>query len=259
MAEETKHASVVIPKAMITSYFINGATCLVMLITYCFILKDYASAEHSLVGEYLLLPFIQVFVNAVGSTGGGTAMVAILTVLQTFGCINWMASNARQIFAFARDRGLPFGSWIAKVDQAGTYPINSILCVWGFVVLISLITLGSIVAFEAIVSLQILALMFTYLTSLSCIIWRRLFGSPLPPSPWTLGRFALPINIVGWCYCLYMVIFLPWPVYLPVTAQNFNWAVVMFSGIMILSGIYYIIWARKVYKGPVVFVRPRED
>lgn len=258
MAEETKHASTVIPKAMITSYHVNAATGFVMLVTYCFTLVDYATTLDSPAGQFGV-PFVQVFINATGSIGGGTAMVAIICVLQTFGCYNWMASNARQIFAFARDRGLPFGSWIAKVDQAGTYPINSILCVWGFVVLITLITLGSIVAFYALTSLQILSLMFTYLVSLSCIIWRRLFGDPLPTSPWTLGRFALPINILGWLYCLYMVVFLPWPVALPVTPQSFNWASVMFAGIMFLSALYYLIWARKVYKGPVVQVRPREE
>ncbi|KAF2718641.1 amino acid transporter [Polychaeton citri CBS 116435] len=258
MAEETKKASVVVPKAMITSYVVNGGLGFIMTVTFCFLLVDYDNAENSPVGM-IGLPFIQVFINAVGSVGGGTAMVAILCVIQTFGCINWMASNARQIFAFARDQGLPFSGWIAKVNMAGTYPVNSILFVWAFVVLISLITLGSTIAFDAIVSLQILALIFTYLVSLSCLIWRRLFGEPLPASPWTLGRFGLPINVVGICYCVYLIIFLPWPIEVPVTAENFNWAPVMFVGIMILSALYYILWARKIYKGPVFLVRPRED
>jgi choline transport protein len=152
-----------------------------------------------------------------------------------------------------------FGHWVAKVDTAGTYPINSLLVVWAFVVLISLIILSSTVAFDAITSLQILALIFTYRLSLSCLIWRRLFGAPLPPGKWSLGAAALPINIIGWCYCVYMVVFLPWPVELPVTPQNFNWASVMFAGIMTLSAVYYIAWGRKVYRGPVVLVRPRED
>ena len=158
----------------------------------------------------------------------------------------------------ARDEGLPFGRWIAKVDAAGTYPINSILVVWVFVVLINLITLGSVVAFEAIVSLQILALMSTYLVSLSCVVWRRLFGVPLPSSPWTLGRAALPINLIGIAYCLYLMIFLPWPGGVPVTPATMNWACVMFGGIMIIAAIYYVVYARKVYRGPVVYVKNRE-
>ena len=267
MAEETKHAAVTVPKAMIAAFFINAGLAFVIQVTYCFVLVDYQSALDSPVGLYEL-PFIQVFINAtgrspsalvlastltsarlIGSIGGGTALIAILTSLQVIGIVNWMASNARQIFAFARDHGLPFGNWIAKVNAAGTYPVNSIIVVWTCVVLLNLITLGSVVAFEAIVSLQILALMSTYLVSMSCIIWRRIWGDPLPASPWSLGRLGLPINIVGWCYCVFLIIFLPWPSVPNPPPSYMNWSCVMFGGIMILATIYYIVWARKIYKG----------
>ena len=71
MAEETKDAAVVVPKAMITSYIINGGLSFIMLVTYCFLLVDYAAAEKSPAGQ-LYLPYIQVFINAVDSVGGGT-------------------------------------------------------------------------------------------------------------------------------------------------------------------------------------------
>lgn len=257
MAEETRHAAVVVPKAMIISYMINGGLAFVMTVTYCFVLVDYKKALESPVG-LIGLPFIEVFINATNSVGGSTALIALVASIQSLGLVNWMASTARQIFAFARDRGFPFGLWIAKVDAAGTYPVNSLIFVWVFVVLITLIALGSTVAFDAITSLQIMSLMFTYLVSLGCIIWRRLFGAPLPPSRWSLGRAALPINIIGALYCIYLLIFLPWPQVIPVTPQNFNWASVMFVGIMLLSAVYYVVWARKVYKGPVVYVRRDE-
>ena len=247
-AEETRNASIVVPRAMIASYMVNAALAFVMTVTFCFVLVDYDAAVESPAGD-LGLAYIQVFVNATGSVGGGATLIATLTTLQVLGIVNWMASCARQIFAFARDLGFPFGRWIAKVDTAGTYPVNSCLVVWAFVVLINLITLGSVVAFEAIVSLQILALMFTYLVSLSCIVWRRLFGAPLPASPWTLGRFALPINIIAVCYCVYLITFLPWPGSVPVTAATMNWSCVMFGGIMLIAAVYYGLQARKTYKG----------
>lgn len=202
-----------------------------MTVTFCFMLKDYDAAVESPVGLFGS-PFIQVFINATSSVGGGSALIAILTSLQVLGIVNWMASNSRQIFAFARDKGFPFGEWIARVNEAGTYPVNSIIVVWAFVVLLNLITLGSIVAFEAIVSLQILSLMSTYLLSLSCVVWRRFFGAPLPTATWSLGRLALPINLLGIAYCIFLIIFLPWPGAVPVDAATMNWASVMFFGIL---------------------------
>ena len=239
---------------MIASFMINAALGFIMTVTFCFCLRDYAHALDSAAGAWGL-PFIQVFVDATSSIAGGSTLIATLTSLQVLGIVNWTASNARQIFAFARDNGFPFSHWIAKVDAAGTYPVNSVLVVWLFAVLINMITLGSVVAFEAIVSLQILALMSTYLISLSCLIWRRFFGAPLPASPWTLGRAASPVNIIGWLYCVYLVIFLPWPGTQRVNATTMNWAIVMFAGIMAIAAIYYIAYARKSYQGPVAYVK----
>ena len=256
MSEETKHAGRVIPQAMVWSYVVNGLLAYVFAITYCFLLVDYTSAENSPVG-FLYLPFLQVFADAVGSIGGGAAIASILVVLQVFGTINYMATCSRQIFAFARDGGLPFGKWIAKVDLAGTYPVNAVLVVWAIVILESLITLGSIVAFDAINSLTILALMSTYLISLSCMFWRRCFGG-LPASAWSLGRAGFSLNVIGMVYCVYIIIFLPWPIAIPVNAQNFNWSSVIFVGIMAIATAYFF-RARKVYKGPVVIVRPRVE
>lgn len=263
MAEETRYASVVVPKAMIAAFMVNAGLAFVITVTYCFMLVDYNAALNSPVGEFEL-PFIQVFVNGLRSVAGATALVAAFTSLQVLGIVNWMASNARQIFAFARDRGFPFGRWIAKVDAAGTYPVNSVFIVWAYVVLVNLIALGSYVAFEAIVSLQILSLMSTYMVSLGCITWRRIWGAPLPSSSWTLGRFGLPINIIGLCYCIYLIIFLPWPA-VPLNGSkaynldSMNWASVMFAGIMAIAAVYYVGWARKIYKGPVAYVRRREE
>ena len=111
MAEETRHASDVIPKAMILSYFINRFMVFVMLITYCFCLTDLTDAFASATG----FPFIQVFATATGSAEGAAAITCLLVVLIVFSVTNYMAACSRQVFAFARDRGVPFHTWIAKV------------------------------------------------------------------------------------------------------------------------------------------------
>lgn len=111
MAEETAHASSVIPNAMIWSYLINGLLVFIMLITYCFCLIDLTAAFDSPTG----FPFIQVFATATGSRQGGVGLTCILIVLILFSVTNYMASCSRQVFDFARDRGFSFHSWISKV------------------------------------------------------------------------------------------------------------------------------------------------
>ncbi|KAK3616419.1 hypothetical protein LTR56_025964 [Elasticomyces elasticus] len=250
MAEETRHASDVIPKAMILSYIINGTMVLLMLITYCFCLTDLDTAFQSATG----FPFIQVFTTATGSAEGAAAITCLLVVLIVFSVTNYMAACSRQVFAFARDRGLPFHSWIAKVNQKSNCPTPAVAVTYGFCILISLISLGSAIAFNAITSLQLLALVFTYMLTIGCLLWRRFFGKPLPEGNWSLGRAGTPINVFALLYSAYLIVFIAFPVTVPVTVETLNWAPVMFAGVVGLALGYYVLYARKIYDGPVAYL-----
>jgi choline transport protein len=46
-----------------------------------------------------------------------------------------------------------------------------------------------------------------------------------------------------------------WPQATPTTAEDFNWASVIFGGVIILATIYYVLKGRKTYHGPVVLVK----
>lgn len=63
---------------------------------------------------------------------------------------------------------------------------------------IACVNFGPVVGFNAIISLTTVALLFSYLLTISCVIWRRLFGDPLPRERFTLGKWGLPVNIVAW-------------------------------------------------------------
>jgi choline transport protein len=120
------------------------------------------------------------------------------------------------------------------------------------------INLGSAVAFNAIISLQIVALMASYSISISCILYRRLTNT-LPRARWSLGRFGVAINILGITYALFAFFWCFWPNGMPVDVKTFNWAVVIFVGVVILCLLAYFINGRKVYTGPVVHVEGRGE
>ncbi|KAK4539218.1 hypothetical protein LTR36_000873 [Oleoguttula mirabilis] len=250
MAEETRHASAVIPKAMLYSYIINGLLVFIMLITYCFCVTDLDAAFSSDTGY----PFIEVFASATGSPAGAAGLTCVLIVLIVFSVTNYMASCSRQVFSFARDRGIPCSLWLAKVDEKTNCPINAVAVSYGFCVLISLISLGSAVAFNAIISLQLLALITTYWVTIGSLVWRRGWGKPLPRGDFSLGWAGLPVNIFALVYSAYLIVFVAFPTELPVTLDTVNWAPVMFVGVVALALLYYLAYARHVYEGPVALV-----
>jgi choline transport protein len=120
MAEELKDASRTLPRVMIATTITNGVLGFVMLVTFCYTLGD-IDADLSTPTGY---PFIQVFYNATGSKGGATAMSCILVLSATANAMTNMATASRQLFAFARDQGLPFSAWFQKVPEGWEIPLN---------------------------------------------------------------------------------------------------------------------------------------
>ena len=57
--------------------------------------------------------------------------------------------------------------------------------------------------------------------------------------------------------CAWMVVILffsSWPAFRPVTKQTMNYSVFITVFVAGVSGVYYGIWGRRSYKGPVVEV-----
>jgi hypothetical protein len=56
------------------------------------------------------------------------------------------------------------------------------------------------------------------------VIVRRFEGRYPAPGPWSLGKWGLPVNILGLAWGIYCVTFLPFPPFLPVTGESMNYA-----------------------------------
>jgi choline transport protein len=121
--------------------------------------------------------------------------------------------------------------------------------------LLSLISIGSYTAFNAFISLQVCALMFSYSVSISCVLYRRIrHPHLLPHARWSLGRAGVPLNIMGVAYSVFAFFWCFWPEYNGSSLGGFNWSSVIFLGTALMCAIMYTIQGRKVYAGPVAMV-----
>jgi choline transport protein len=107
-AEEVKDASTVTPQTMFYSYLLNIPLAFAMLLVFLFAMTDVATATTE------AFPFVWVLQNSL-STAGATAITALMFILVFMITISCYASTSRQTFAFARDDGLPFSTWMKKV------------------------------------------------------------------------------------------------------------------------------------------------
>lgn len=284
MAEELQDAAYTLPRVMTLATFANGLMAFVMLIAICYCIGDIEAVLSTPTGY----PFIQIFYNTTGSLAATNAMTAFIIILSASSCITIMSGSSRQLFAFARDDGLPFSKWVARVrltflSSLGRslhnsnlprlthsppqvrpgldVPVNAILVSFTFAACISLVNIGSTAAFNSITSLGTGTLTISYIICLSCMVWLRIAGKPLLPSRFDLGRsFGLALNItaVGFLVLVFVIAFFP-PVPEPLlTVVSMNWSILIFGVVVLFSMLYYFLWGRKVYVGPVEYVRVLE-
>lgn len=113
MSEELRDASKTLPRTMLWTTFINGSTGWVMLITFCMTIGSLDDALATPTKQ----PYLYVFWNATKSVRGASVMGALVIAMAIFCNLSITATSSRQLFAFARDKGIPFSSTFAHVSK----------------------------------------------------------------------------------------------------------------------------------------------
>lgn len=252
MSEELRDASKTLPRVMIFTALVNGAMGLVMTISFCFMVGDVETILASPIGQ----PYIQVFFNATGSYAATSILAVILIIMVVFCCITNVAVSSRQLFAFARDKGVPFHRFFAHVYPGWSVPLNAILFSYILAILLALINIGSTVAFNIVTSLGTCSLMSSYIVSISCLIVRRITKAELLPSKFDLGAVGLPLNVFSVLFLALMFLMTFFPSSPDnLTPVNFNWNVLVYGSVVVFSIGWFWIKGRNEYDGPVEYTR----
>ncbi|KAL3469716.1 GABA permease [Aspergillus californicus] len=249
MSEEVKNAKVVVPRSMIWGTLINGIMAFGYLIAILYCMGDYAEALQSPTGY----PIIQIAYQATGSKTATFILMAMGMLPGWIALFNGLASVTRLTWAFARDNGLPFSDFFAKVDPHYKIPIRALFLVASCIVAISFIQIGSTAAFNAILSLSSMGLYISYLIPLVLLVMKR-FTAPqeVPKGSFSLGKFGLPLNLLAILFATYFAIFLPFPATLPVTGENMNYAGPVLGFVMLFACGDWVVRGRHKWNGPTM-------
>lgn len=105
---------------MLSTVVLNGVMGFAMLIALLFCLGDLDDALTSPTG----FPFIEIFRQATHSNAGTTVMTALIMLLLIAAAIGIMATASRQLWAFARDGGVPFSNYLSRVSRASYHQLR---------------------------------------------------------------------------------------------------------------------------------------
>jgi len=120
IAEEIHDASITLPQSMVWGVVGNAILGFLMGVTVIFTLGDI----DSLLNTETRQPFIQLFYNGTRSLAATNVMTAIIIIMISVSCISELATASRQLWSFARDKGLPGSSWLSVVSKKSVFLAN---------------------------------------------------------------------------------------------------------------------------------------
>jgi choline transport protein len=142
-----------------------------------------------------------------------------------------------------------------QVSSKYDIPANAVYLTVVVVVLMSLIQIGSAVAFNQILAFGVGSMLTTYMISIGCIALQRIRGIPLLPSRFNLGRLGLVVNLSSLAFLLLIYIFAFFPPVPNPSYAEMNWGILGYGVVILFSLAYYLVRARFEYVGPVEYVR----
>ncbi|KAG8623576.1 hypothetical protein KVT40_008552 [Elsinoe batatas] len=252
LSEELINASWVLPRAMIATAITNYALGFLMTMTLMLNLGDVTSALASPTGQ----PYVYVLQQATQSHAATCVLTSIVALLLLSCAINQVTTSSRQLFAFARDNGLPFSSFLGTIHPTLNIPLNAILVTLAFTAILSFIVIGSSTALANITTLSLTGLISSYAIAIGCFFLKRLKREPLPSSRFRLPGpvgFATNVIALAWLSLTFVIMFFP-AVPAP-DAKGMNWSILIFGVVVGFSLVYYRVAARGRYVGPVEYVR----
>ncbi|KUJ15860.1 amino acid transporter [Mollisia scopiformis] len=246
IAEEASNAARAVPFAMVSSLLTALVTGWGVIITIAFCMgTDVVGIVTTPLGQ----PLAQIAFNSLGKKGS-IALLVFLWGSSVCNCSILMVAASRETFAFARDHGLPFSSFL-RVLSANKTPARAV----GFVALMTLaeglLMLVNTIAINSIFNLAIMGLYFAYCMPL---ISRLLFRHFTPGVFYMGDTLSLISAVYSVAWMTFIFIILLFPSYQDPTAQEMNYAVVVLGFVLVFCVVYY--WFPKYggktfFKGPV--------
>jgi amino acid permease (GABA permease) len=250
MTEETRDASRAGPRGIVMSIVVSVIAGWILLIGLTFAIQSYDSA----VNTPTKVPPAQIFIDAVGNTGG-KLLLLIVIVAQLFCGMASVTANSRMIYAFSRDGALPVSRVWHRINPRTRTPTNAIWLAAAGAFVLGLPYLWNNAAYAAVTSIAVIGLYIAYVLP---TFLRLRQGDAFEPGPWQLGRWSRPIGTIAVAWVVFITVLFMLPTASPVTASTFNYTPIAVLAVLGFAGIWWLVSAKNWFTGPKVQGSPEE-
>lgn len=236
LAEEVKDPRRVVPKAIIYSLVLTFIIGALALWAFVLAIPDLDTAMKSDAALSYILE---------SNLGAGIAnSFIVIAVIAIFVCGTAVqATVSRLLYSFGRDNMIPGSKIWVKVSERFETPVAAIVFCGIFTILLSV----SASVETYIVNICVVGMYLAYLSVPVGNLIARSRGWNSTTSPWNLGKWGLPVNLVAALWGMFVVINLSWP-RSPDSPWYTNYSIpLLVLATLVIGAVYY-----------VTVIRPRE-
>ncbi|KAJ6037169.1 amino acid transporter [Penicillium herquei] len=252
IAEELPNPTRDVPRAMGLTMLIGMITVIPWTIAFLFSITDTDAVASS------SIPVYTIYLQATRSQPAATVLTVWILFVYFGALVSCIVTTGRLAYAFARDGGLPYSPYFARIHSRLQAPVNATIACVVVIILYGLIYIGSSTAFNSFISMSILSLNLTYALPQAIVLVRGR-EKVLPKRPFNLGRHLGPIcNGFSILWVIFITIMSCFPTSIPTTVASMNYVSVIITGI---SAIILISWwggKRKTFSGPRIEIQGLE-
>ncbi|KMT08198.1 hypothetical protein BVRB_6g143200 isoform B [Beta vulgaris subsp. vulgaris] len=250
MTEETKNADKNGPKGIISAIVISIIVGWGYIVGISFAVTDIPyllSSENDAGGYAIAEVFYLAFKSRYGNGTGGIVCLCIVAMAVFFCGMSSMTSNSRMAYAFSRDGAMPFSSVWQTVNKQ-EIPINAVWVSAFISFCMALTSLGSLVAFEAMVSIATIGLYISY--ALPIFFRVTVARKSFVPGPFNLGQYGILVGWIAVAWVITISLLFSLPVAFPINTETLNYTPIAVGGLLILITSSWFFSARYWFKGP---------
>ncbi|KAI0011365.1 amino acid transporter [Xylariaceae sp. FL0662B] len=247
LSEECSNAAIATPRSIVMTAGSGSVLGFVLNVLIAYTITDVPAVMESDLGQPWAAYLIQVLPQNVALAVLAMTIVCAYSMGQ--GC---MVAASRVCFAYARDDC--FGVVSRPLKQVNRYTLTPVNAVWfntTIGVLLLLLIFGG-AAIDAIFSIGAIG---AYIAFTTPIFIKVVFvGNKFRRGPWHLGPFSLPSGVAACCFVLVMLPILCFPSVRgeDMTLEDMNWTALVYGAPMFFVIIWFLVDARKWFKGPKI-------
>lgn len=251
LAEETTTAARSSAIGMVSSVVVSVIFGFILLVAITFAVPANIQGVLDAGGDAVSYIWVQ-------SVGARLAsfLLFIACVAQLFCGNAALASSSRMLFAFSRDGAVPGRTIWRKVSRRNHVPVNSLLLCAVLTWALMVPTLfNGVIGYAVGTSVAVIGLYVSF--SLPIFLRWRL-GSKFEQGPFSIGKHYKWICPLSFCWIWFIAILFLLPAGKSAMwfTSGFDWASanyapLTFGGLIVIVGCWWLLSARKWYKGPV--------